>query len=211
MTTFSHALPTLEGRALASNLIVLGTVEEGPESVPDYSTDPPQVHSTFQVAVEDTLRGRAPGASVSVRVLGGTVEHLRTEWTCSMRMGDRVLLFLTPYYAADREDDTFVPYFRGCYPVSAEGVVMLDGRALLEAHAEAAAAGKRDTMSVEGVRTFIQAALQKRELAQAAQPEREPEEPEISVAGLNAMLHVEPGGARWATLDGGETARRSGG
>jgi hypothetical protein len=211
MTTLSRAVPTLEGRALASNLIVLGTVEEGPVSMPDYSTDPPQVHSTFRIAVEDTLRGRAPGASVSVRVLGGNVEELRTEWTCSMREGDRVLLFLTPYYAADREDDTFVPYFRSCYPVSPEGVVMLDGRALLEVHADAAAAGKRDTMNIEGVRSFVEAALQKRDLANAAQPEREPEEPEVSAAGLNAMLHVEPGGARWATLDASEEARRSGG
>jgi hypothetical protein len=211
MTTLSHEVPTLEGRALASNLIVLGTVEEGPVSLPDYSTDPPQVHSTFRVAVEDTLRGRAPGASVAVRVLGGSVEELRTEWTVSMAEGDRVLLFLTPYYAADRDEDTFVPYFRGCYPVSQDGVVALDGRALLEAHADATAAGKRDTMNVDGVRSFIQAALQRRDQTNAAQPEREPEEPEISAAGLNAMLHVEPGGARWATLDGAEEARRSGG
>ena len=207
MTTLSHEVPSLEGRALASHLIVVGTVEEGPLSLADYSTDPPQVHSTFRVAVEDALRGRAPGTSVAVRVLGGQVEDLRTEWTCALREGDRVLLFLTPYYAADRDDDTFVPYFRGCYPVSAEGVVELDGRQLLEAHSTA----KQDTMTVDGVRSFIQAALQRRDQISAAQPEREPEEPEISAAGLNAMLQVEPGGARWATLDGGEQARRSGG
>jgi hypothetical protein len=211
MTVLSREVPSLESRAVAANLILVGTIEEGPMSMPDYSTDPPQVHSTFRVAVEETLRGRPPGGSVNVRVLGGQVDELRTEWTSVMREGDRVLLFLTPYCAADRDDDTFVPYFRGCYPVSAEGVVELNGRALLDAHADASAAGAPlDTMNLDGIRSFIQAVLQRHDQADA-QPEREPDEPELSAAGMNTMLHVEPGGARWATLDAGEEAQRSGG
>jgi hypothetical protein len=206
MTTLSRAVPSLEARVLASTLIVVGTVEDGPVSIAEYSTDPPQVHSMFRVAVEDTVRGRAPGVAVVVRVLGGTVDELHTKWTCTMRAGDRVLLFLTPYYAADREEDMFVPYFRSCYPVSADGVVELDGPGLLEARA-----GAGDTLTIDGVRSFVQAALTRRDQANAALPEREPEEPEISAAGLDAVLHVEPGGARWATLDGGEAAHRSSG
>src|SRR6266851_4962963 len=66
---------------------------------------------------------RSPARSVTVRVLGGQVERLRTEWTVVLAEGDRVLLFLAPYYASEREEDTFVPYFRGCYPVSADGTV----------------------------------------------------------------------------------------
>jgi hypothetical protein len=196
VTTLSREVPSLEGRALASNLIIVGRVDAGPLSIPDYTTDPPQVHSTFKVAVEEALRGRPPGNPVTVRILGGQVQDLRTEWTCTMSEGDRVLLFLTPYYAADRDDDTFVPYFRSCYPVSAQDVIQLTAT---------------ETMDVEGLGAFIQATLQRRDLANSALPEREPEEPEVSVAGLNAMLHVEPGGARWATLDSGEEARRSGG
>jgi hypothetical protein len=207
MTTLSHQVPSLEDRTLASTLIVIGTVEEGPVCMPDYSTDPPQVHSHFRVSVEEILRGRAAGDSVVVRVLGGQVDELRTEWTSTMRERDRVLLFLAPYYAVDREEDTFVPYFRSCFTVSADGVVAVGGPWVKEAGVPE----QRDTMTLEGVRSFVQATLERHEQANAQQPEREPEEPEVAAASLNAMLYVEPGGARWATLDGGEEARRSGG
>jgi hypothetical protein len=196
MTSLYHEQPTLEARTLGASLIVLGTVEEGPVSLADYSTDPPQVHSHFRLDVEDTLHGRAPGRSVTVRVLGGQVERLRTEWTCEMAEGDRVLLFLAPYCASEREEDTFVPYFRGCYPVSAEGVINLGGR---------------ETMTLEGARSFVQAVLLRREQANAALPERESTARDLSEADLNAMLHIEPGGARWATLDGAAESPRAGG
>ena len=202
MTTLTHQVPSLEDRVLASTLIVVGNVDEGPVGMPDYSTDPPQVHSHFRISVEQILRGRATSESVVVRVLGGQVDELRTEWTSTMREGERVLLFLTPYYAVDREEDTFVPYFRSCFPVSAEGVVAMG---------ESGARGSADTMTLDGIRSFVQAALERREQANAQQPEREPEEPEIPAASLNALLYVEPGGARWATLEGGEDALRSGG
>src|SRR5690349_11756821 len=108
MTTLAHAQPTLEDRILSSTLIVVGTVEEGPLSAPDYSTHPGQVHSHFKVAIEDTLRGRAPASSLTLRMLGGQAEDLRTTWTSPLREGDRVLLLLAPYFAADREEDLFV-------------------------------------------------------------------------------------------------------
>jgi hypothetical protein len=210
MTVFAREMPTLETRALLSDLIIVGTVDGEPESIRDYTSDSPQVHSVFHVAVEDVLRGRAPGATVNVRVRGGQVDEVRTEWTVTMRRGERVLLFLARYYAEERDDATFVPYFRGCYPVSADGIVELDGRNLLALHANAAGDG-RDTMNVDAVRSFIHAAIQRRDQVNAALPEREPEEPELSESGFNALLHVEPGGARYATLDGGDAPPRSGG
>lgn len=196
MTTLSHAVPSLEARVLAANLIVVGNVEEGPLSAADYTTDPPGVHSQFRVTIESALRGRAAGYSVTVRVLGGQVERLQTEWTSTMREGDRVLLFLTPYYAAEREADIFVPYFRGCYPVSADGSVTPGGR---------------DRMTVEELRAFIEAVIQRREQANASLPEREQPEPEPSESSLTALLNVEPGGARWTTLESIEQARRASG
>ena len=56
-----------------------------------------------------------------------------------LREDDRVLLFLAPYFAAERNDETYVPYFRGCYAVSPDGVVALGGR---------------ETMTIDGARSL---------------------------------------------------------
>jgi hypothetical protein len=193
MTTLSHQQPSLEERAAASTLILVGTVAEGPLSQADYSTDPPQVHSQYHVDVKETLRGRAPGTAVTIRVKGGQVAQLRTEPTSALRPGDRVLLFLAPYLAAEREEEIFVPYFRGCYAVSVDDVVALGGRS---------------TMPLNEVRAYIQAVLQRREQSTPQQDEPDADLPE---ADLNAMLHVEPGGARWARLDESDKAPSTGG
>jgi hypothetical protein len=198
----------LEARALAASLVVVGTIEEGPLSQVDYGTEPPQVHSQFLVGVEDTLSGRSPGPEVTVRVIGGQVDDYRTEWSSVMREGDRVLLFLTPYFAAEREDEAFVPYFRSCFPVSADGVVELDAQGLRDSYAQASE--RPETITVESVRLFIQAALQKRDQANAQLPEHEHVEEQIS-PDRDPGMPVEPGGARWATLDdNGQVSRPSG-
>ena len=209
MTTLTHQRPSLEARTLAASMVVVGTVEAGPISQVDYNTEPSQVHSRFQVAVDEVLSGRPAGPAVTVRVVGGQVEDRQTEWTSVMREGDRVLLFLSPYCGADRDQDEYVPYFGGCYPVSSEGVVELGAHGLREAYAQATE--RPETLNVDAMRSFVQAALLKRDQANARLPEREPDEPDVSESGLNAMLHVEPGGARWAALDDGEQTRRSGG
>jgi len=198
LTTFSHKQRSLEARALAASLVVVGTVEEGPLSQLDYGTEPPQVHSQFRVTVEDTLSGRAPGPEVTVRVIGGQVDGYNTQWSSVMRAGDRLLLFLTPYFAAERHEGAFVPYFRSCFPVSSDGVVELDAQGLRDTYAPADE--RPETINVEAIRSFVHAALQKRDEANARLPEREAMDQPIP-ADADPATPVEPGGARWATLD----------
>jgi hypothetical protein len=206
MTTLSHTQPSLEARALAASLVVVGTVEEGPLSQLDWGTEPPQIHSTFRVAVEDALAGASPGPEVTVRVIGGQVDDRHTPWSSVMREGDRVLLFLTPYFAAERDEEAYVPYFRSCFPVSPDGVVGLDAQGLRDAYAQATE--RPETITVETIRLFVQAALQKRDQANARLPEREQVEQQAP-PDRDPGMPVEPGGARWATLDGnGQEPRR---
>lgn len=124
MTTTYTGIPTLEERAAAATLVILGRVEKVLDVSTDYRQEKPQVRTTFRVAVESILKGKIDAEAVEVKVAGGKTETDETPWSVRLKEGDQVFLMLSPNYA-DHTPDVYVPYFGSSYPVTGEGEVEL--------------------------------------------------------------------------------------
>jgi hypothetical protein len=124
MTTMYTGIPTLEERAVAATLVILGRIEKVLDVSTDYRQEKPKARTTFRVAVESILKGKIDADAVEVKVTGGKTESDETPWSQHLQEGEQVFLMLSPNYA-DHTPDVYVPYFGSIFPVTGEGEVEL--------------------------------------------------------------------------------------
>lgn len=172
MPTIYEDTPLFEERIEGAALIIIGQIEKPHDVKVDYSGDPPQVQTIYRVTVENVLKGTYDQPSLTVRVVGGQAEKVKTDWSVQMKEGGQMLLMLAQDYGPDNGVDMFVPYFSSFFPVK-EGVVRLD-RQTAEELANQQIPLKKSAAKVADIRTIIHTVEQRREKEASILAEMEP-------------------------------------
>jgi hypothetical protein len=125
MTTYYTEVQTLDMLVAASPLIVVGAVGRVVDTVVDYYNQEPFVRSTFEVTVQEVLKGEPERKVIRVEVMGGEAQDVATPLRAPMREGAALVLMLAPA----GEKDAYVPYFSSAFPLDQDGQVVLGARA----------------------------------------------------------------------------------
>jgi hypothetical protein len=197
MSTTYDETPRFVERISGAPLIIHGLIEKAIEINVDQSIDPPQLQTIYRVRVDGVLKGQIDKKSLKLRVVGGKAEEIETESTVSIKVGDRVMLMLSPDYGPGQAKNMFVPYFLSCY-------VKLDEDTAKELVMQKIQI--RDaTVNLADLRSMVLKAMQIEEKQVADLTELEPAElREIPYGEIGEMPKPEPGGATSASPEGGE-------
>ena len=204
MSTTYDETPRFLERISGAPLIIDGLIEKAIEINVDQSIDPPQLQTIYRVRVDGVLKGQIDKKSLKLRVVGGKAEEIETESTVSIKVGDRVMLMLSPDYGPGQAKNMFVPYFSSCYAISAESHVKLDEDTAKELVMQKIQI--RDaTVNLADLRSMVRKVMQIEEKQVADLTELEPAElREIPYGEIGEMPKPEPGGATSACPEGGE-------
>jgi hypothetical protein len=125
MTTYYTEIPTLSMRSRAAELVILGRVGRVIETKEEYHDGSPYVRTTFEVEVDQVLKGEPGEQRVAVEVLGGRAEKTETPMQVPVREGERMVLMLSP--AA--KEGVCVPYLGSAFVIEESRMLLGDHRA----------------------------------------------------------------------------------
>lgn len=160
MTTYYTQVPTLEMRVAASALIVIGKVGKGVSRQVDYYGNEPFVRTTYEVTVQQVLKGALEQKVIRVEVMGGESEKIATPLRAPMRENCSLLLILVRQVGTD----VFVPYFGSAFPLKPKGRIVLGPQAA-ETLSSQVAPIKGGSIGLDRLRVVIKAVAK----AQAAE------------------------------------------
>ena len=109
MSTTYDERPAFEHRVTGASLIVVGTIGSIVHAEQEYAT--------VEVAVEKTIKGKAPADRIRVRVVIDANEK-----THGLAAGQNMVLLLAPDYGPDRPQHQFVQYFSTSYSMDGDYV-----------------------------------------------------------------------------------------
>lgn len=150
MTTYYTQVPTLEMRVAASHLIIIGVVGKIVGTQVDYYDHEPFVRSTYEVTVQEVLKGALEQKVIRVEVMGGEWEKVATPLRAPMHENTSLVLMLVPQAGAD----AFVPYFSSAFPLNPDGQIVL-GPDAAETLSSQVTPIKGETISLETLHVLI--------------------------------------------------------
>jgi len=152
MTTYYTQVPTLEMRVAASSVIITGTVGKIVDTQIEYYDHEPFTRTTYEVMVQEVLKGTLEHKVIRVEVMGGQTAQAAAAPQESMQEGAPLVLMLVP----EEGRNTFVPYFSSAFPLVSEEQIELGPRAELLSSSAVSIKGGRITLDT--LRRLIEAA-----------------------------------------------------
>jgi hypothetical protein len=149
VTVYYTQVPTLEMRVAASTLVIIGVVGKVVRSQVDHYDGEAFVRSTYEVTVNEVLKGMMEQRVIHVEVLGGEAEKAVTPLSLPMQIGASLVLMLVP-----QDDDAFVPYFTSAFLLNSDGQISLGSQAAETLSSEVAPI-KGDNITLETLRALI--------------------------------------------------------
>jgi hypothetical protein len=151
MTTYYTQIPTLEMRVTASPLIVVGTVGKAVGKRVEYYDDEAFVRTTYEVDVQEILKGATERETIQVEVLGGESGNVVTPMRAPMREGASLVLALAPLPG----DAPYVPYLGSAFPLDPDGRIALGPQAA-ETLSSQLARIEGDSITLDRLRALIE-------------------------------------------------------
>lgn len=196
MTTYYTQVPTLEMRVAASAVIVIGKVGKVVSTHVDYYDHEPFVRTTYEVTMQEVLKGALEQKVIRVEVMGGESEKIATPLRTPMRENNSLILMLVPQVGTD----AFVPYFSSVFPLEPKGQIILGPQAA-ETLSSQVAPIKGESISLDTLRVLIEV------VAKAEAAERKAAETAMAGQALPPVLEMPlgfDGGGEPSVPEGGE-------
>lgn len=166
MTTYYTQVPTLEMRVTASTLIIIGTAGKVVGTQIDYYDHEPFVRTTYEVTVQEVLKGVLEQRVIRVEVMGGESKKGATPLHTPIYEGGLLVLILVPQAGSD----AFVPYFKSAFPLNPDGQIALGPQAA-ETLSSQVAPINGESISLDVLRVLV-TTVAEREAAEAKAAER---------------------------------------
>ena len=117
MTTIYRHKPNLVNRMALAELAVVAMIEKAIRAEIRVTDAPARVETTFRLRIERCLKGKAARSTVSLRLIGGASQGIRTPWMTRIKPGERWVLMMARDVGPRRRAGEYVPVFNGFYAV----------------------------------------------------------------------------------------------
>lgn len=122
MTTYYNQVPTLNMRARAAELVIIGKVDKIIRTETETYENTTYVRTTFNVEIVESLKGKLRRKTLEVEVPGGSAESAETPMELPVREGQSLVFMLSD---AGREG-VWVPYLGSVFVL--EGTIVKLGK-----------------------------------------------------------------------------------
>lgn len=150
MTSYYTQIPTLDMRARATDLVIIGKVDRIIETDIETHENNTYVRTTFGVEIREILKGTVRGDHVAVEVLGGSTESSETPMQLPVREHETMVFMLSE---AEKRG-AWVPYLGSAFVVEDSHVKLGEHAAQILGALEGSAAAKID-ISLDDVRKIV--------------------------------------------------------
>lgn len=201
MTSYYVQTPTLAMRAGAVELVVVARIGALQKTDVETHDGKAYVRSTFDVHIDEVLKGTPAAKHLAVQVLGGKAGDVETPMSLPLQVGDTMVLMLS----GATEPGVYVPYLASAYRVEPNGHVALGARAAEVLGLHGAAAAADHGLTVEALRKLVGEVVR-------AQHDEEAAERAARAAGALPLPTLElptghDGGGRSSAPEGGNPNR----